>query len=91
MNIHGEPRVERTELQNSGAPQPPKEAAPQLIVSAALIEVSGIMAMVASMGNNDYEMSALQTILKDLKESKYTNPADAIRKAQDIMNNKLIR
>jgi hypothetical protein len=91
MNIHGEPRVDRVELQNPGAPQAPKEAAPQLMVSAALIEVSGIMAMVASMGNNDYEMSALESILKDLKGGSYANPSDAIRKAQDIMNNKLIR
>lgn len=91
MNIHGEPRVDRPELQNAGTPQPPKEAAPQLRVSAALIEVSGIIAMVATMGNNDYEMGALESILKDLKGGKYANPAEAIHKAQDIMNNKLIR
>ncbi len=91
MNIHGEPRVDRAALQNPGAPQAPKEAAPQLSVSAALIEVHGIMAMIAPMGNNDYEMGALQTILKDLTNNKYANPIDAIHQARAIMENKLVR
>lgn len=89
MNIHGEPRKES--IPGVAAAGAPREAAPQLSVSAALIEVNGIMAMVMSMGNNDYEVGALNAIIRKLQANNYDNPASAVNEARAIMDNKLIR
>lgn len=89
MNIHGEPR--RESVLGAGVPGASREAAPQLSVSAALIEVNGIMAMVMNMGNNDYELGALNTIISKLQTGKYENPSQAVIDARAIMDNKLIR
>lgn len=90
MNQFGEPRLD-TIKPAAGAPGASQEAAPVMSVSAALIEVNGLMAMAMTMGNNDYELGAFNQIIQKLQANKYENPVDAVRDAHNIINNKLIR
>jgi uncharacterized pyridoxal phosphate-containing UPF0001 family protein len=90
MNTFGEPRPDAQGVV-AGAPTNLREAAPLMSVSAALIEVNGLMAMAMSMGNNDYELGAFNQIVQKLQTNKYENPADAVREARSIIDNKLIR
>ncbi len=90
MNQFGGPRPDTIKAASS-APGAPQEAAPQMSVSAALIEVNGLMAMAMSMGNNDYELGAFNQIIQKLQANKYENPSDAVREARSIIDNKLIR
>lgn len=60
-------------------------------VGQALTEVSSILAMVMSMGNNDYERSAIENIISKLQRSEYSDPSIAITEAYSIKDNKLDR
>jgi len=50
--------------------------------------VQAIMARCMAMGANDYERSAFEEIMKKLSSGAYTNPDDAVRDAENIVNSK---
>lgn len=93
MNFHREPQIEPQIEPKVGTRihGNQNEATSQLSVSSALIEVSSVMAMVMSMGNNDYELSALNTIIGKLQDGNYKDPEQAVEEAREIMNTKLVR